>query len=39
VKVLCVKVTQQFPSLAIDFQDDLSQNCTSATPEHSLSPW
>ena len=36
---LLIIARQPFSGLAIDFQADLSQNCNSATQEHSLSSW
>jgi hypothetical protein len=33
--MLGIVARQQFPSPAIDFQADLSQNCNLATQEHS----
>ena len=36
---LLIIARQPFSSLVIDFQDDFSYNCNSATQEHSISPW
>jgi hypothetical protein len=36
---LLIIAREPFSDLALDVQVDLSQNCNSATQEHSLSSW